>query len=99
MTAPRVDGELISRNPCRIEDAGEEVAAERRIDTVEQVDALADAVGPRWWFVIYLGASGPMRPEAQAGPRRRDVDLENLDVGVVVLPEFLRREAEWYLDW
>ncbi|MEU6824076.1 tyrosine-type recombinase/integrase [Streptomyces atriruber] len=119
-----VDDELISRNPCRIKGAGKEVAAERRIATVEQVDALADAIGPRWRFMIYLGAYGPMRPEEQAGLRRRDVDLEDLvirvrvaepertngrrapgptksDAGarVVVLPEFLRREAEWHLDW
>lgn len=119
-----VDDELISRNPCRIKGAGKEVAAERRIATVAQVDALADAIGPRWRFMVYLGAYGPMRPEEQAGLRRRDVDLEDLVIRVrvaepertngrrapgptkseagarvVVLPEFLRREAEWHLDW
>lgn len=73
-----VDDELISRNPCRIKGAGKESAAERRIATVVQVDALADAIGARWRLMVYLGAYGPMRPEELAGLRRRDVDLDNM---------------------
>ncbi|MFG3262327.1 tyrosine-type recombinase/integrase [Streptomyces bobili] len=75
-----VDDELIQRNPCRIKGAGKEKAAERRIATVAQVDALAEAVGMRWRLMVYLGAYGPMRPEELAGLRRRDVDLDNLRV-------------------
>jgi integrase len=71
-----VDDELIQRNPCRIKGAGKEKAAERRIATVAQVDALADAVGMRWRLMVYLGAYGPMRPEELAGLRRRDVDVD-----------------------
>ncbi|MFF8191742.1 tyrosine-type recombinase/integrase [Streptomyces bobili] len=77
-----VDDELIQRNPCRIKGAGKEKAAERRIATVAQVDALAEAVGMRWRLMVYLGAYGPMRPEELAGLRRRDVDLDNLRVRV-----------------
>ncbi|MGY5009644.1 tyrosine-type recombinase/integrase [Streptomyces sp. 900105755] len=79
-----VDDELISRNPCRIKGAGKESAAERRIATVAQVDALADAIGIRWRLMVYLGAYGPMRPEELAGLRRRDVDLDNLLIRVRV---------------
>jgi len=79
-----VDDELISRNPCRIKGAGKEPAAERRIATVAQVDALADAIGIRWRLMVYLGAYGPMRPEELAGLRRRDVDLDNLVIRVRV---------------
>ena len=79
-----VDDELISRNPCRIKGAGKESAAERRIATVVQVDALADAIGPRWRLMIYLGAYGPMRPEELAGLRRRDVDPDALMIRVRV---------------
>ncbi|MGY5044432.1 tyrosine-type recombinase/integrase [Streptomyces sp. 900105755] len=79
-----VDDELISRNPCRIKGAGKESAAERRIATVAQVDALTDAIGIRWRLMIYLGAYGPMRPEELAGLRRRDVDLDNLLIRVRV---------------
>ncbi|NJP99366.1 tyrosine-type recombinase/integrase [Streptomyces zingiberis] len=77
-----VDDELIRRNPCRIKGAGKESAAERRIATVGQVDALANAVGPRWRLMVYLGAYGPMRPEEQAELRRKDADLDALTVTV-----------------
>ncbi|WTO36044.1 site-specific integrase [Streptomyces achromogenes] len=77
-----VDDELITRNPCRIKGAGKEKAAERRIATVAQVDALAEAVGMRWRLMVYLGAYGPMRPEELAGLRRRDIDLDNLRIKV-----------------
>ncbi|MGW5619493.1 tyrosine-type recombinase/integrase [Streptomyces olivaceus] len=77
-----VDDELIQRNPCRIKGAGKEKAAERRIATVAQVDALAEAVGMRWRLMVYLGAYGPMRPEELAGLRRRDVDVDSLRVRV-----------------
>ncbi|MEV0443170.1 tyrosine-type recombinase/integrase [Streptomyces spectabilis] len=76
------DDELIKRNPCRIKGAGKEKAAERRIATVVQVDALADQVGPRWRLMVYLGAYGPLRPEELAGLRRRDVDVRALKVTV-----------------
>ena len=77
-----VDDELIQRNPCRIKGAGKEKAAERRIATVTQVDALAEAIGMRWRLMVYLGAYGPMRPEELAGLRRRDVDLDPLRIRV-----------------
>ncbi|MEU9088640.1 tyrosine-type recombinase/integrase [Streptomyces sp. NPDC048428] len=77
-----VDDELIRRNPCRIRGAGKESSAERQIATVAQVDALADALGPRWRLMIYLGAYGPMRPEEQAELRRKDVDLDEMTVRV-----------------
>lgn len=77
-----VDDELIQRNPCRIKGAGKERAAERRIATVAQVDALAEAVGMRWRLMVHLGAYGPMRPEELAGLRRRDVDPDTLRIRV-----------------
>ncbi|WP_414504427.1 tyrosine-type recombinase/integrase [Streptomyces sp. NEAU-L66] len=76
------DDELIRRNPCRIKGAGSERAKERPTATVEQVDAVADAMGPRWRLMVYLGAYGPMRPEEQAALRRPSVTLEPLAVKV-----------------
>jgi hypothetical protein len=61
---------LIRRNPCRIKDAGKESAGERPLATVEQVDALADAMGPRWRLMVYLAAYASLRPEEQAELRR-----------------------------
>ncbi|MFF4157014.1 tyrosine-type recombinase/integrase [Streptomyces sp. NPDC001678] len=72
------DDELIRRNPCRIKGAGIEKPKERPTATVEQVDALADAMGPRWRLMVYFGAYGPMRPEEQAALRRPDITLEPL---------------------
>jgi len=43
---------------------------------------MADAIGPRWRLMVYLGAYGPMRPEELAGLRRRDVDLDNMVIRV-----------------
>ncbi|WP_175499914.1 tyrosine-type recombinase/integrase [Streptomyces sp. CC77] len=77
-----VEDELIRRNPCRIRGAGKETAAERPVATVDQVDALADALGPRWRLMVYLGAYGPLRPEEQAELRRKDVDLDDLTIRV-----------------
>ncbi|WP_405743180.1 tyrosine-type recombinase/integrase [Streptomyces sp. NBC_01525] len=77
-----VDDELIRRNPCRIRGAGKESAAERPTATVEQVDALADAVGPRWRLMVFLGAYGPLRPEEQAELRRKDVNLDAMTIRV-----------------
>ncbi|WP_328732214.1 site-specific integrase [Streptomyces caniferus] len=77
-----VDDELIRRNPCRIKGAGKESSAERQIATVDQVDALANALGPRWRLMVFLGAYGPMRPEEQAELRRRDVDLDEMTIRV-----------------
>ncbi|MGK3107684.1 tyrosine-type recombinase/integrase [Streptomyces sp. WAC05858] len=77
-----VEDELIRRNPCRIRGAGKESAPERPIATVDQVDALADAIGPRWRLMVYIAAYGPARPEEQAELRRPDVDLETVGVWV-----------------
>ncbi|MGW3585619.1 tyrosine-type recombinase/integrase [Streptomyces rubiginosohelvolus] len=77
-----VEDELIRRNPCRIRGAGKETAAERPVATVDQVDALADMLGPRWRLMVFLGAYGPLRPEEQAELRRKDVDLDDLTVRV-----------------
>ncbi|MGW2329250.1 tyrosine-type recombinase/integrase [Streptomyces sp. NPDC001700] len=77
-----VEDELIRRNPCRIRGAGKESAPERPIATVDQVDDLADAIGPRWRLMVYIAAYGPARPEEQAELRRPDVNLETVGVWV-----------------
>lgn len=69
------DDELIRRNPCRIKGAGREEADERPVATVEQVDDVADAMGPRWRLMVYFAAYASLRPEEQAELRRTDVIL------------------------
>ncbi|WP_435839014.1 tyrosine-type recombinase/integrase [Streptodolium elevatio] len=70
------EDELIPRNPCRIKGAGKESAPERPIATVAQVDAMADAMGPRWRLLVFFAAYCSLRPEEQAELRREDVDVE-----------------------
>lgn len=70
------DDELIPRNPCRIKGAGKESAPERPIASVAQVDAMADAMGPRWRLLVFFAAYCSLRPEEQAELRREDVDVE-----------------------
>ncbi|MFF4503357.1 hypothetical protein [Streptomyces sp. NPDC001401] len=77
-----VDDDLIKRIPCRIKGTGKEKAAEPRIATVAQVDALADQLGPRRRLMVYLGAYGPLRPEELAGLRRRDINVDHLKITV-----------------
>lgn len=76
------DDELIRRNPCRIKGAGTEQAKERSTATVAQVDALAEAMGPRWRLMVYFVAYGPMRPEELAALRRISVSLAPLAVKI-----------------
>ncbi len=77
-----IDDELIRRNPCRIRGAGSEQAKERSTATVAQVDALAEAMGPRWRLMVYFCAYGPMRPEEQVALRRTSVTLDPLAVRI-----------------
>ena len=77
-----VDDQLIRRNPCRLKGAGKEHPPERPIATIDQVDALAEAIGPRWRLMVYLAAYGPARPEELAALRRRNVDLQFVAVRV-----------------
>ncbi|MEK9519637.1 site-specific integrase [Streptomyces venezuelae] len=71
-----VEDDLIRRNPCFIRGAGREDADERPVATVEQVFALAEAIGIRWRLMVLFGAFASMRPEELAELRRSDVDLD-----------------------
>ncbi|KOG36606.1 MULTISPECIES: tyrosine-type recombinase/integrase [Streptomyces] len=77
-----VEDELIRRNPCSIRGAGREDADERPVATVEEVFALAEAIGIRWRLMVLLGAFASMRPEELAELRRADIDLDTGSVRV-----------------
>ena len=51
-----VDDEILLRNPCRIRGAGVARTAERPTATLAQVEALADAVYPRYRALVLLAA-------------------------------------------
>jgi len=72
-----VADELLPRNPCTVRGAGVSRANERRIATVSQVHALAEAVPPRYRMLILLAAwSGARWGELVALSRDR-LDLEH----------------------
>lgn len=68
------DGHL-SANPCSIRGAGVEPCDERRIATVDEVYALADAVSPRLRAFVLLAAFGGLRRGELFGLTRRDINL------------------------
>ncbi|MET3987100.1 tyrosine-type recombinase/integrase [Streptomyces sp. PvR034] len=77
-----VEDELIRRNPCSIRGAGREDADEWPVATIDQVFALAEAIGIRWRLMVLLGAFASMRPEELAELRRGDIDLDTGSVRV-----------------
>jgi integrase len=68
------DGVLV-KNPCLIEGAGVERAAERPIATVEQVYALRDAIDNRHAAMVLLATFAGSRLGELLGLRRRHVNL------------------------
>ncbi|MFL6113994.1 MAG: tyrosine-type recombinase/integrase, partial [Catenulispora sp.] len=69
-----VADELIRRNPCRIQGAGIERAAERPTATVAQVFQLANTVPGRFRVLILLAAFTSLRYGELAALRRNDFD-------------------------
>jgi integrase len=70
-----VADELMYRNPCQLKGAGVERAPERPVATVAQVEALADAITPRFRVLVLLAAWCGMRRGELLGLQRRDLDL------------------------
>ncbi|WP_108666286.1 tyrosine-type recombinase/integrase [Euzebya rosea] len=70
-----VADELIVRNPCRLDGAGQERAEERPLATVAEVNELADLVDPRWRLLVLMGAWTSLRFGELAALTRADVDL------------------------
>lgn len=71
-------------NPCAIKGAGIEPCEERKIPSVAQVLALADAITPRFRALVLLAAFGGLRRGELLGLRRSDLNLlhRTLDVRV-----------------
>lgn len=71
-----VDEEVLSQSPVRVKGAGKP-SAHRSIEplTPAQVEAVADAMPPRWRLGVLLGAWTALRVGEVRELRRRDVDL------------------------
>ncbi len=82
--------DLIPRNPCSIRGAGRENVPERPMLSVDQVDALADAVPDRWRAAVLLAAWAGLRSSEVAALRRHRLDLV---AGTVTVAEPVKSEA------
>ncbi len=71
-----VDADLIGRSPCRSVKRPPLRSDEKLVITPTQLHRLADAVGPRWRCLIYLGGVMGLRFGEAASLQRRDVDLD-----------------------
>lgn len=70
-----VEDEVLARNPCKVKGAAKEDAAERPVATVTQVEALAEAIVPRFRLLVLLAAWCCLRREELLGLWRQDLDL------------------------
>ncbi|WP_276969487.1 tyrosine-type recombinase/integrase [Ferrimicrobium acidiphilum] len=85
-----VTDERITRNPCRVEGAGVERAAERPTATIAEVDALTQAMPERLMALVLLAAWCGLRRGELLGLRRKDVDLKHGTVRVETTRQQLR---------
>lgn len=77
-----VDVDLIGRSPCRSLKRPTVRSAEKVVVTPAQLHQLADAVGPSWRCLIYLGGAMGLRFGEAAALRRSDIDLQSAELTV-----------------
>ncbi len=70
-----VDDRLRRDNPCRIKGAAVERSAERKIPSLEQVQALANSMAKQYRAIVPLAAYGGLRRGECLGLARRHVNL------------------------
>jgi integrase len=80
--ATAVEDELINRNPCNLKGAAVERSPERTVLSVAQVNALIEAIEPRYRAMIVLGAWCGLRLGELLALTRADVDLLHATVRV-----------------
>lgn len=73
---------LLASNPCSIRGGGAENAAERKLPTLEDVFALAEAVKPRYRALVFAAAFSGLRRGELFGLRREHVDINERTVTV-----------------
>lgn len=73
---------LLASNPCSIRGAGAENAAERKLPTLDDVFALAEAVKPRYRGLVLAAAFSGLRRGELFGLRREHSDVNERTVTV-----------------
>jgi integrase len=72
-----VADELIVRNPCNVRGAAVERSKERPVLSVVQIEALVDAIDPRYRGMVLLGSWCGLRLGELLALTRSDIDLPN----------------------
>jgi integrase len=91
MLAIAVDRGLIPRNVCDKIQPPRVPAKDMTVLNVDQIDALADAITPRYRAWVYTSAYAGLRWSESVGLRRRHVDGPR----VAVVDQLLRIDGEW----
>jgi integrase len=86
-----IDDGLLSVNPCRVKGAGLDRAPERRIASVHELEAIADAMPKRMRSLILLAGYVGLRRSELLGLQHRDIDLLHGTVSV-------SRSVHWLRD-
>ncbi len=81
--ATALEDELIQKNPCVLRGASTERPAERPVVTVQQVYAIADAMGPSYRLMALLAAFTGLRLGELRALRRDRVDVADRTLKVV----------------
>jgi integrase len=81
LTTAVADG-LILANPCAVKGAGQERAPERKVPSLETVEAIAAAVGDRYRALVYTAALAGLRAGELSGLERRHIDLVHRTITV-----------------
>jgi integrase len=79
-----VDDDVLLRTPCRVKGAASEMAPERPVASIAEVQAIADAMPDHLCVAVLLAAWCQLRRAELLGLRRRDVDLVHATVSIVV---------------
>lgn len=78
-----VDDQMVRRNPCRIEGAGEEDSPEREVVSLPVVFAIADALPVRYRVMVLMATFASMRWGELVGLRRENIDLDACEIRIV----------------
>ena len=81
--ATAVEDELISRNPCVVKGASIERTPERPVATIEQVYAMADAIGPSMRVLVLFATFTSLRLGELRALRRDRLDALHRTVQVI----------------
>jgi integrase len=78
-----VEDRLLIHNPCIVKGAGKEQSPERPVPTLGQIDAIADALAPRYRALVYTAAFAGLRLGECAALTRGRVDLEHGTISIL----------------